>query len=79
MTAFESKTPPWVDLLKFQEWLKESGVSFIRGEDDNKTDGGVHYILSHGERTHNLRANYWNWEDREWQKAVDWVENESSV
>ena len=67
--CFTGPTPPWFDLGRFKTWLESKGISVATGSDDNKTDGGVHWILNN---EYDLRANYWDCRVG-WQKAIDWV------
>ena len=71
---FESSTPPWIDLEKWEKWIRNNGISVTYGERHNRTDGEVHYILSYKNNLYNMHANYWDWHTG-WQKAIDWVES----
>lgn len=72
---FVSVTPPWFNVVSWENWVTKSGIFIGRGDRHNRTDGEAHYILHapNGE-TYNVHANTWDYRCG-WQGAIDWVES----
>jgi len=71
--VLRSPQPPWADLAKFESLCAEHGVIVEIGENYNRTDGEVHFILRRENQTHELTTNYWDCRLPAWQRALDWI------
>jgi hypothetical protein len=72
MKSFKAKNGVWIDVVKWHEFLDDSGVAHSLGERHNQTDGEWHEVLTINDQTFNLHANYWDC-DSGWDEAVEWI------
>ena len=78
MRLWKAKNGAWVDVVKWNEFLDDSGVVHSFGERHNRTDGEWHEILTINGEVFELHANYWNFND-DWEDAIKWVEEKNEI
>ena len=67
------KMEPWVNISGFLHLCRMNDVEVEKGPRDNHTDGEVHYVLHRNGTTFDLNASGYDYRQREWANAVNWI------